>query len=77
MTQDAAGYARQIIRKPAGDKQMMEKCKRNPLEANAGLLGVKLEEETLNAIASAVQGKLDLDALKEQAQSLLGGLIGK
>lgn len=60
-----------------GDKQMMEKCKRNPLEANAGLLGVKLEEETLNAIASAVQGKLDLDALKEQAQSLLGGLIGK
>lgn len=77
MTQDAAGYARQIIRKPAGDKQMMEKCKRNPLEANAGLLGVKLEEETLNAIASAVQGKLDLDGLKEQAQSLLGGLIGK
>ena len=54
MTQDAAGYARQIIRKPAGDKQMMEKCKRNPLEAIAGLLGVKLEEETLNAIASAV-----------------------
>ena len=77
MTQDAAGYARQIIRKPAGDKQMMEKFKRNPLEAIAGLLGVKLEEETLNAIASAVQGKLDLDALKEQAQSLLGGLIGK
>lgn len=61
----------------AGDKRMMEKCKRNPHEAIAGLLGVKLEEETLNAIASAVQGKLDLDALKEQAQSLLGGLIGK
>lgn len=58
MTQDAAGYARQIIRKPAGDKQMMEKCKRNPLEANAGLLGVKLEEETLNAPLWPFRGSL-------------------
>lgn len=56
---------------------MMEKCKRNPLEAIAGLLGVEPDEETLNAIASVVQGKLDLDGLKEQVQSLLGGLVGK
>ena len=76
MTQDAAGYARQIIRKPAGDKQMMEKCKRNPLEAIAGLLGVKLEEETLNAIASAVSLE---PALQEPGglNALLGRLFGK
>ena len=76
MTQDAAGYARQIIRKPAGDTQMMEKCKRNPLEAIAGLLGVKLEEETLNAIASAVSLE---PALQEQGglNALLGRLFGK
>lgn len=41
-----------------GDKQMMEKCKRNPLEANAGLLGVKLEEETLNAPLWPFRGSL-------------------
>lgn len=55
----------------------MEKCKRNPLEAIAGLLGVKPDEETLNAPLWPFRGKFDLDGLKEQAQSLMGGLIEK
>ena len=42
----------------------------------ADLLGISLDADTLKAIASAVEGKLNLDDLAGKASDLLGGLKG-
>ena len=58
-----------IVDKVKKDKSFAEKFKKDPVKAVEGVLGIDLPDEQINAIVTAVKGKIGLDAL--------GGLFGK
>lgn len=76
MAQDISKYVEQIVEKLTGDEKLIEKFKSNPVKTVTDLLNIKLDEDAINAIVTAVKGKIDLDSLKAQAESVLGGLSG-
>lgn len=77
MSADIGKYVEDIIEKLAGDDQLVEKFKKDPITTIKSLLGkINLDEDTLKGIAKAVEGKIDLDNLKERAGDILGGLKG-
>lgn len=76
MAQDISKYVEQIVEKLTGDEKLIEKFKSNPVKTVTDLLNIKLDEDALNAIVTAVKGKINLDGLKAQAESVLGGLSG-
>ncbi len=76
MEQDISKYVEQIVEKLTGDEKLIEKFKSNPVKTVTDLLNIKLDEDAINAIVTAVKGKIDLDSLKAQAESVLGGLSG-
>lgn len=77
MSADIGKYVEDIIEKLAGDDQLVEKFKKDPITTIKSLLGkINLDEDTLKGIAKAVEGKIDLDNLKEKAGDILGGLKG-
>ena len=67
----------ELVKKISGDKSLLEKFRKNPLEAVKGLLGgVDLPAEQLQPLVQGVKAKLNLD----QAGGILGqlgGLFGK
>ncbi|MBE5782075.1 MAG: hypothetical protein E7329_02015 [Clostridiales bacterium] len=66
----------QIVEKLTGDDQLMEKFKKDPVKMVTDVLGIKLDDDIIDAVVTAVKGKLDLDELKDKAEDLLGGLKG-
>lgn len=76
MEQDISKYVEQIVEKLTGDEKLIEKFKSNPVKTVTDLLNIKLDEDAINAIVTAVKGKIDLDSLKAQAESVLDGLSG-
>lgn len=76
MAQDISKYVEQIVEKLTGDEKLIEKFKSNPVKTVTDLLNIKLDEDAISAIVTAVKGKIDLDSLKAQAESVLGGLSG-
>ena len=74
---DIAKYVEEIIEKLAGDDQLVEKFKKDPIGMVKKLLAkIDLDEATLEGIAKVVKGKIDLDNLKDKAGDILGGLKG-
>ena len=74
---DIAKYVEEIVEKLAGDDQLVEKFKKDPIGMVKKLLAkIDLDEATLEGIAKAVKGKIDLDNLKDKAGDILGGLKG-
>ena len=74
---DIAKYVEEIIEKLTGDDQLVEKFKKDPVGMVKKLLAkIDLDEDTLEGIAKAVKGKIDLDELKDKAGDILGGLKG-
>ena len=77
MSIDIAKYVEDIVEKLAGDDQLVEKFKKDPIALIKKLLDkIDLDDDVLEAIAKAVKGKIDLDDLKDQAEGILGGLKG-
>ncbi len=77
MSADIGKYVEDIIEKLAGDDQLVEKFKKDPIATIKSLLSkINLDEDTLKGIAKAVEGKIDLDNLKDKAGDILGGLKG-
>ena len=77
MSIDIAKYVEDIIEKLAGDDQLVEKFKKDPIATIKTLLGkINLDEEALEGIAKAVKGKIDLENLKDKAEGILGGMKG-
>ncbi len=74
MAVDIAKYVEQVEEKVTKDGAILEKFKKDPVKTVADLLGISLDADTLKAIASAVEGKLNLDDLAGKASDLLGGL---
>ena len=63
MEQDISKYVEQIVEKLTGDEKLIEKFKSNPVKTVTDLLNIKLDEDAINAIVTAVKGKIDLDSL--------------
>ena len=76
MAVDIAKYVEQDVEKVTKDGAILEKFKKDPVKTVADLLGISLDADTLKAIASAVEGKLNLDDLAGKVSDLLGGLKG-
>lgn len=76
MAMDIAKYVEQVVEKVTKDGAILEKFKKDPVKTVADLLGISLDADTLKAIASAVEGKLNLDDLAGKASDLLGSLKG-
>lgn len=76
MAMDIAKYVEQVVEKVTKDGAILEKFKKDPVKTVADLLGISLDADTLKAIASAVEGKLNLDNLAGKASDLLGSLKG-
>lgn len=64
------------MEKLTGDDQLMEKFKKDPVKTVTNALGIKLDDDIIDAVVTAVKGKIDLDELKDKAEDLLGGLKG-
>ena len=73
---DIEKIVEQIVEKLTGDDQLMEKFKKDPVKTVTTVLGIKLDDEIIDAVVTAVKGKIDLDELKDKAEDLLGGLKG-
>ena len=76
MAMDIAKYVEQVVEKVTKDGAILEKFKKDPVKTVADLLGISLDADTLKAIASAVEGKLNLDDLAGKASDMLGSLKG-
>ena len=76
MAVDIAKYVEQVVEKVTKEGAILEKFKKDPVKTVADLLGISLDADTLKAIASAVEDKLNLDDLAGKASDLLGGLKG-
>ena len=73
---DIEKIVEQIVEKLTGDDQLMEKFKKDPVKTVTTALGIKLDDDIIDAVVTAVKGKIDLDELKDKAEDLLGGLKG-
>jgi len=66
-------YVQQVIEKITGSKDLLEDFKKEPIATVKKLLGnLKLDDGVLKAIATAVQGKINLDGIAEKADGILG-----
>ena len=59
----------EIVNKVKNDKNFAEKFKKDPVKAVESVIGIDLPDEQINAVITAVKGKIGLDAL--------GGLFKK
>lgn len=59
----------EIVNKVKNDKSFAEKFKKDPVKAVESVIGIDLPDEQINAVITAVKGKIGLDAL--------GGLFKK
>ena len=59
----------EIVNKVKNDKGFAEKFKKDPVKAVESVIGIDLPDEQINAVITAVKGKIGLD--------MLGGLFKK
>lgn len=69
---DIKTEAEKIIKKLTEDETVKANFKKDPVKTVTDLLGIKLDNDTINQIVAAVKAKVNLD----DAKSLLGGLKG-
>ena len=80
MSQDITKYVEQVISKLTGNNSLIEQFKKNPVKIVTDILGIKLDDQLIQAIIKAVQGKLNIQDVVENAGGILGklkGLFGK
>lgn len=69
---DIKTEAEKIVKKLTEDETVKAAFKKDPVKTVTDLLGIKLDNDTINQIVAAVKAKVNLD----DAKSLLGGLKG-
>ena len=80
MSQDITKYVEQVVSKLTGNNSLIEQFKKNPVKIVTDILGIKLDDQLIQAIIKAVQGKLNIQDVVENAGGILGklkGLFGK
>lgn len=80
MSENITKYVNQVVSKLTGNSSLIEQFKKNPVKIVTDILGIKLDEKLLQAVIKAVQGKLNLQDVAQNASGILGkvkDLFGK
>ena len=73
MSENITKYVEQIVSKLTGNNSLIEQFKKNPVKIVTDILGIKLDENILQSVIKAVQGKLNLGDVAKNA----GGILAK
>ncbi len=73
MSQDITKYVEQVVKKLTGNNSLIEQFKKNPVKIVTDILGIKLDDQLIQAVIKAVQGKLNIEDVAKNA----GGILGK
>lgn len=73
MSQDISKYVEKIVAKLTGNNSLIEQFKKNPIKIVTDILGIKLDDNILQAVIKAVQGKLNIEDVAKNA----GGILAK
>ncbi|MBR1584879.1 MAG: hypothetical protein IJ662_05005 [Clostridia bacterium] len=76
MSQNITEYVQQIVSKLTGDNNLLEKFKKDPAKIVTDLLGIQLDGDILQTVIKAVQGKLNLEEITQNAGGILDKLKG-
>ena len=80
MSQDITKYVDQVVKKLTGNNGLIEQFKKNPVKIVTDILGIKLDDQLIQAVIKAVQGKLSIEDVAKNAGGILGklkSLLGK
>ena len=61
MAVDISKYVEELVKKLTGDSKLLDNFKKDPIAAVKSLLNIDLDGDTINAIVTAVKGKLNLE----------------
>ena len=73
MSQDITKYVDQVVKKLTGNSGLIEQSKKNPIKIVTDILGIKLDDQLIQAVIKAVQGKLNIEDVAKNA----GGILAK
>ena len=73
---DIKAKAEEIVAKVKGDKDLMAKFKKDPIQTIEGLIGVDLPDDMTQKLVNLVKTKLSAEQIGDIAGKL-GGLFGK
>ena len=73
MSQDITKYVDQVVKKLTGNSGLIEQFKKNPIKIVTDILGIKLDDQLIQAVIKAVQGKLNIEDVANNA----GGILAK
>ena len=73
MSQDITKYVDQVVKKLTGNSGLIEQFKKNPIKIVTDILGIKLDDQLIQAVIKAVQGKLNIEDVAKNA----GGILAK
>ena len=71
MSTDITKYVEQIVAKLTGNNNLIEQFKKNPAKVVTDLLGIKLDNNILQSVISAVTSKLNLEDVAKNATGIL------
>ena len=72
MSQDITKYVDQVVSKLTGNNSLIEQFKKNPVKIVTDILGIKLDDQLIQAVIKAVQGKLSIEDVAKNAGGILG-----
>ena len=73
MSQNITKYVEQVVAKLTGNNSLIEQFKKNPAKIVTDILGIKLDDQLIQAVIKAVQGKLNIEDVAKNA----GGILAK
>ena len=73
MSQDITKYVDQVVKKLTGNSGLIEQFKKNHIKIVTDILGIKLDDQLIQAVIKAVQGKLNIEDVAKNA----GGILAK
>ena len=73
MSQNINQYVEKIVKQLTGNNSLIEQFKKNPIKIVTDILGIKLDDNILQAVIKAVQGKLNIEDVAKNA----GGILAK
>ena len=80
MSENITKYVEQVVAKLTGNNSLIEQFKKNPVKIVTDILGIKLDDQLIQAIIKTVQGKLNIQEVAQNAGGILDkikGLFGK
>ena len=73
MGQDITKYVDKVVEALTGKKDLIKQFKKNPIKVVTDILGIKLDDQLIQAVIKAVQGKLSIEDVAKNS----GGILDK